>query len=326
MRDDLWADGIVPYKIEPGLLRMQQTEEAIEQWNSSGLPVELVKHEEGQDDYVEFVSAKRCSSEIGCSRGRQEITLSPDCRTGMVLHEIGHAVGLMHEHSRHDRDQCLERICLENIYPAALGNFKQQPDNGDRLGAYDFKSIMHYSQIAFSHNCSRTIMPRAACVPSDALIGQRRELSAGDIQRLQYLYGEDARSMETPAPRTVVSLPPAGRSSMRTVTGRIVVPPEAPRVSATLARVRVRDITYSAIPLTPVVEIRMLVEVAPEADIEFSIDLPDGLSTGPRLDLEVHIDLDGSGYFSPGDLVSMQLCPVLPATPAAPIDVPVSVA
>lgn len=324
MRDDLWTAGVVPYKIQLGLLRMQQTEEAIERWNSLGLPVELVKHEEGQNDYVEFVAAKRCSSSIGRSRGRQEITLSPDCSTGMVLHEIGHAVGLTHEHIRHDRDDNLERICLENIYPAALGNFKQQPDNGDRLGAYDFKSIMHYPQMAFSRNRSRTIVPRAACVPPDALIGQRRELSAGDIQRLQYLYGENARSMETPAPRTVASLPPAGRSSMRTVTGRIVVPPEAPRVSATLARVRVRDLTYSAIPVKPVVEIRMVVEVAPEADIEFSIDLPDGLSADPRLDLEVHIDLDGSGYFSPGDLVSMQLCPVLPATPAAPIEVLVS--
>ncbi|MCW2569408.1 MAG: hypothetical protein JWN54_3505, partial [Mycobacterium sp.] len=38
--------------------------------------------------------------------------------------------------------------------------------------------------------------------------------------------------------------------------------------------------------------------------------------------LEVHIDLDGSGTFSRGDLVSLQAQPITPATPGTPLTVP----
>ena len=49
------------------------------------------------------------------------------------------------------------------------------------------------------------------------------------------------------------------------------------------------------------------------------------MADGLMPSVEVHIDLDGSGYFSRGDLISMEPHWVLPTTPDAPIDVPVSV-
>lgn len=189
MRDDLWPKGIVPYTIQPGLPCRQQVEEAIELWNSPEIPVRLTPRDEHDNDYVIFVEAEHCSSRKGRSGGRQEIRLSPRCRVGVVLHEIGHAVGLAHEHNRHDRDQYLENICLENIYPEALSNF--QPDSEDTFGEYDFESIMHYSQMAFSRNRSRTIVPKEERVPPGVLIGQRRNLSAGDIRHLQHLYSNN---------------------------------------------------------------------------------------------------------------------------------------
>jgi len=190
MRDDLWPNGTVPYTIQPDLPCLQQVEEAIELWNSGEVPVRLVPRDEYHDDYVIFVEAEHCSSRRGRGGGRQEIRLSPKCRVGVVLHEIGHAVGLAHEHNRHDRDQYLEKICLENIHPEALYNF--QADDSDTSTEYDFESIMHYSQMAFSRNRGRTILPKEERVPHGVLIGQRRYLSAGDIQRLQYLYSSKA--------------------------------------------------------------------------------------------------------------------------------------
>lgn len=111
---------------------------------------------------------------------------------------------------------------------------------------------------------------------------------------------------------------------MSTVNGKIIVSSKAPTVSAVRVVVRIRDVTY---PDTPelVEEIQMVRNVAPDMPpIDFSIGVPDDkLSDKVNLNLEVHIDLDGSGNFSPGDLVSMKSHRILPDT--RDIDVPVSV-
>ena len=38
------------------------------------------------------------------------------CRKGNIMHEIGHTLGLAHEHARPDRDQYVD-IMWENIEP-----------------------------------------------------------------------------------------------------------------------------------------------------------------------------------------------------------------
>lgn len=191
MREDLWPGGIVPYELPPDLPCRRQVEQAIEQWNSSGVPVILVPRE-GQEDYVEFVAAQQCESSTGRVGGRQEIRLSPGCRVGVVLHELGHTAGMQHEHTRPDRDKYLT-VRWENIYPDSLANFQIRPHHPAELAEYDFASIMHYSQMAFSRNRGTTIVPRPEFASSAVLIGQRRELSAGDIACLRRMYDRTER-------------------------------------------------------------------------------------------------------------------------------------
>jgi hypothetical protein len=105
----------------------------------------------------------------------------------VVLHELGHTAGLTHEHNRPDRDDHV-RVHPENIVPTALGHFAREPGDATGLGPYDFGSVMHYSCTAFSRNRGWTIVPRAARVPAGVLIGQRRHLSPGDVDRLHRLY------------------------------------------------------------------------------------------------------------------------------------------
>ena len=105
---------------------------------------------------------------------------------------------------------------------------------------------------------------------------------------------------------------------MSTVTGVLVLPRNAPTSAGVRAVVRVRDITFSDAPAEmPVQQIDMLVDLAPEARIPFTIDVADEwLARVGRneceLNLEVHIDRHANGIFSPGDLVSMKAHPLGP--------------
>lgn len=64
-------------------------------------------------------------------------------------------------------------------------NFAKHVVDGQDLGQYDYNSIMHYPRWAFSKNGKDTIVPKI-----DVEIGQRTELSAGDIAAIEFLYGK----------------------------------------------------------------------------------------------------------------------------------------
>ena len=62
--------------------------------------------------YIFFhLDTHSCNAYVGYHRGRNIINLAPPCFTkGLVLHEIGHGLGLYHEHSRPDRDEYITII------------------------------------------------------------------------------------------------------------------------------------------------------------------------------------------------------------------------
>jgi hypothetical protein len=73
----------------------------------------------------------------------QTIALSPSADRGTVLHEIGHALGLLHEHQRPDRDQFIT-IHRDRVDPSTVGN-TDVIDGHFTFGPYDMTSVMHYS-------------------------------------------------------------------------------------------------------------------------------------------------------------------------------------
>ncbi len=180
-----WPGGRIPYTIDPALPNPQRVLDAVAHWNQQLGGAITLTPRTSEAAYVTFVPGSGCSSYVGFNNlAAQSIWLADTCSTGNAIHEIGHAVGLYHEHTREDRNTFV-RVRYENIDPNRAFNFDQQITGASDIGGYDYGSIMHYGAYAFSTNGQPTIETIPAGIP----IGQRNGLSAGDIAGARTLYG-----------------------------------------------------------------------------------------------------------------------------------------
>lgn len=100
-------------------------------------------------------------------------------------------VGFWHEHTRPDRDKFVD-IFHANIDDGQDYNFdKAKPEEIHSLSeTYDYFSIMHYARDTFARAAMLdTILPKSSGAGPRPQIGQRLQLSEGDIRQTNKLYG-----------------------------------------------------------------------------------------------------------------------------------------
>ena len=161
--EGLWKGGHIGYYFSGSWTGQEvlNIRAAMDEWQACGSSIHFVQTYHSKFYRLKIIhSGSNMSSATLGSTTFAVMTLSEDATMPVLRHELGHVIGLSHEHSRTDRDSYVI-IHWENIIPSALNNFRlkslSQIYYNIGLIPYDFSSIMTYGPYAFSQNGKPTI-------------------------------------------------------------------------------------------------------------------------------------------------------------------------
>ncbi len=184
-KEKLWPGGIVPYVLDPELTN-PHVPDSIRHWEQN-TPIRFVERTD-QPNWVRFIPGSKCAASVGMVGGEQKVILRESCGRGAVVHEIGHAVGLWHEHERSDRDS---HVWTRSHPLGRVDGFFYYGKDGPYAvasGPYDYGSIMHYAWLGVLETIPPGIdLGRGG---QQVRISPGTGLSAGDIDGVSRLYGE----------------------------------------------------------------------------------------------------------------------------------------
>ncbi|XP_054710153.1 astacin-like metalloprotease toxin 5 [Uloborus diversus] len=147
-----WPGGVVPYIIDSSVYYdkfLEPIKKAMAHISEKTC-ITFVERTH-QKDYVRIFKGSGCWSYWGrLGIGEQKLSLKDGCEPfGTVVHELMHAIGFEHEHSRSDRDDYLN-IHWENIPDNEKHNFKKfLPHENRLLTTFDYDSIMLYGDTGY---------------------------------------------------------------------------------------------------------------------------------------------------------------------------------
>lgn len=201
-----WPGGVIPYTFS-GLAAQNQTlienVEKVARYVNTVLKghVAMVEKSDSDLNYIKFVWSFRratCSSHVGMRGGEHRIRCALAAVTdpvngvsrGTILHEIGHALGLYHEHQRWDRDAFVDvNFSLGRLLDGArrVDYEKKRPPWASSHGPYDCRSRMHYGQQTLD-TPPGVVWFKARDGGCPAIGAAKWHFTTGDILTLRHMY------------------------------------------------------------------------------------------------------------------------------------------
>jgi hypothetical protein len=181
-----WPGGKIYYTVASnmGSINANKITSAVNEYNSKTNAQWIPRT--NQSNYVEFIFGSSSGSDgwahIGYQGGKQNVSLDQYISVGSVIHEMGHSVGLYHEHTRKDRDQYV-KILWNNIQDGQAYNFNIY-NSGTDIGPFNINSVMMYWPTSYSKNGQPTIT-RAN---NTSFTYNRTGFTTGDINTINAMY------------------------------------------------------------------------------------------------------------------------------------------
>jgi len=152
---------------------------------------------------MSLVGTRSCTSHVGLKKGKKTQYIRCDMTTrqntlswqAVLTHELGHALGLYHEHQRWDRDNFVNITRPAGIPRAQwlVDYRRKRPPWARRSGPYDCLSVMHYL-----NNSKTFVRPKAGgCTAigrtAVTIGGNTTFITAGDRAAILRFYRDKPR-------------------------------------------------------------------------------------------------------------------------------------